>query len=141
LAAARGERTRTAAFNRFAMPLAAALRGTEEAFSVDDWLNPSVVQQNELLSFQRANKIADALRLVSEIEGGLWPAVAQRIGQADAKTSKDHLDLIIDRRNAIAHEDDTDLLGSRSPIEEALVMTSLDFLEAVVSAIDDLIAV
>jgi hypothetical protein len=77
LAAARGESSRTPSFNRFAVPLASALRGTEEGFSVEDWLNPSVVEQHELLSFQRAEKIADALRLVVDIEGGLWPAVAK----------------------------------------------------------------
>lgn len=138
LAAARGERSRTSSFNRFSVPLISALRGTEEGFSVDNWLNPSVVEKNESLSFQRAEKIADALRLVVDIEGGLWPAVAERIGLKDAKTVKERLDLIVDRRNAIVHEDDSDLSGSRSPIEEVLVTTSLDFLGAVVTAIDDI---
>jgi hypothetical protein len=49
------------------------------------------------------------------------------------------LDLIVDRRNAIVHQDDADLTGSRSPIEETLVTTSLDFLQAVVVAIDDIV--
>jgi hypothetical protein len=140
LAAARGERSRTAAFNRFTIPLASALRGTEDGFSVDDWLNPSVVEQHELLSFQRADKIAKALRLLMDIEGGLWPTVAQRLGQPDAVAVKVRLDLLVDRRNAIVHQDDTDLTGSRSPIGEALVATSLDFLQAMVAAIDDIVS-
>lgn len=140
LAAARGERSRTATFNRFTVPLASALRGTEDGFSVDDWLNPSVIEQNGLVSFQRADKIADALRLLVDIEGGLWPIIAQRTGHWDAATVNRRLDLIVDRRNAIVHQDDTDLTGSRSPIEEPLVVTSLDFLEAMVVAIDDIVS-
>ncbi len=137
LAAARREIPRTNKFLAFASPLRLALRGSDADTSVETWLNPAIVEQHSFLTFQKADKIADAIRLVTIVDEGLWPLVATAMGVSDVRALKDRLDLIIDRRNAIAHEDDADLAGGRSPIDLALVIAALDDLAAIVAAIDD----
>lgn len=139
LAASRGEISRTVAFERFSVPLVNVLRGAEGGLDGDAWLNPAIVEQHERLSFQRPDKLADAIRHIAEIPGGLWPQIADRTGEVDATKAKRRLDLIVDRRNAIVHEDDADPAGSRSPIDELLVNEALDATEQVVGAIDQLI--
>lgn len=139
LAAARSEMPRTDKFAAFALPLSGALRGSESNAPVDAWLGPLIVEQHSILTFQRADKVADAFRLVCSIENGLWPSVAGALGGADTKRTKEQLDLIVDRRNAIAHEDDSDGSGSRAPIDLPLVEASLQFLEDVVAAIDRIV--
>jgi hypothetical protein len=136
--AARNERDRTPSLHRFSVPLANALAGIEHNLDFDGWLNPAIVEQHALLSFQRADKVADAMRLVCEIEGGLWPGVAAHMGENDVGGVKTRLNLIVDRRNQIVHQDDSDLAGARLPIDTALVTAALDFVESVVEAIDGL---
>jgi RiboL-PSP-HEPN len=136
LAAARREIPRTDKFSAFALPLSGALRGTEDRISVDAWLGPLIVERHSIVSFQRSDKIADAIKLICAIEGGLWPAVSRAMGVVDTKRIKEQLDLIVDRRNAIAHEDDAGASGERAPIDSALVSSALDFIESVVIAID-----
>lgn len=139
LAAARGEISRTAQFHSFALPLSGALRGYEDGTAVEMWLGPLIVEQHSIATFQRADKIADAIRLVCTIDAGLWPGVGAAIGIADTKQVKERLDLLVDRRNAIAHEDDTGASGERAPIDAELVASAIDFIEDVGSAIDHIV--
>ncbi len=98
-----------------------------------------------MLSFQRPDKIADAVRLVWEPDTtGLWFEVAGRLpseggSAASDKTVKERLGLIVDRRNAIVHEDDADGSGERSPIDAPLVEDAIGFIGEVVAAIDEIL--
>lgn len=120
-----------AAFSRFSVSLAtvdAALHGTT------GWLDQEIREQHGYLSFQHPDKIAGAFKLVSSTP--LWPAVAADLG-ADPATVRRRLQLIVDRRNKIAHEADFDPTPptSRYPISRPLVDDSLEFLESVASSI------
>lgn len=76
----------------------------ESAFELD------VRNRLSILSFQDPEKIADGIRMVSEIE--LWNELATKDGAvpsgrvAHAKTLKLKLSAIVSRRNKIAHEGD-----------------------------------
>jgi hypothetical protein len=133
LEAAQGIRRRTGAFERFPVPLAAALRGAGR--NAADWLGPVVVEHHALLAFQRADKVADAIRPVHP--DPLWPDLAARLGVTDPGGLRERLDLIIDRRNAVVHEDDSDGAAGRQPIDRTLVEDAISFIEAVVAAIDE----
>jgi hypothetical protein len=88
------------------------------------------------LSFQRPDKVADALRIVSD--KSLWIEVAPKLHMpvVDLKT---RLNSIIDRRNQIAHEADLDptdpTLQTRWPIKRTDTDSAIDFLEQVGDAI------
>jgi hypothetical protein len=128
-----GTRKATEAFNRYPLPISVAA-----ALS-----NPSIAQQSieaeirskhGFVSFQHPDKIAEAVRLFSDVK--LWEQVAEHLGTT-AKEIKTSLLLIGDRRNKIAHEADIDpsFPGQRWPIDSVLVEDTLDKLEAIARAI------
>lgn len=98
------------------------------------WLEQEVREQHGFLSFQQPDKVADAFRYVTDV--ALWQVVATHLGRQPDDVKR-QLKLIVDRRNKIAHEADTDPTPPRSryPIDEALVRDSIDFLEQIVDAI------
>ncbi|WP_263975519.1 HEPN domain-containing protein [Leptolyngbya sp. 7M] len=101
------------------------------------WLEDEIRERLGYQSFQQPDKIADAIRLISDKK--LWDAVATRLGKS-AKDVKQQLSAIVDRRNKIAHEADIDPtfgIGSRWYIDEALVSDAVDFIEQVVESIHD----
>ena len=99
-----------------------------------DWLEAEIRKQHSWQTFQHPDKIADAIRLVSSKE--LWKDVGERLG-IDATTLKQQLSLIVDRRNKIAHEADADPSspGSRWPIDESIVLDTIDSIERIGRAI------
>ncbi|MCA2215825.1 hypothetical protein [Jidongwangia harbinensis] len=99
------------------------------------WLEAEVREQHSYLSFQQPDKVADAFRLVTDVI--LWQEVSKQMGQS-AEDVKRRLKLLVDRRNKIAHESDTDPTPPRTryPIDAIIVNDSLDFLESVAGAID-----
>jgi len=137
LEAYRGNRVRTPAFQRFSISLDSVLEGISMPASTN-WLEEEIRTRHSYQSFQHPDKIAEAVRLVSEIQ--LWPEVANHLGMTvqDVKTK---LNLIIDRRNKIAHEADINptiaptLPGNRWPIDETMVDESIDFIEQVAETI------
>ncbi|MEU8333774.1 hypothetical protein [Micromonospora sp. NPDC048839] len=98
------------------------------------WLESEIREQHGYLSFQNPDKVADALRLVTD--ASVWPAVGGHLNRKH-EDLKRQLKLIVDRRNKIAHEADTDPTPPRTryPIEEPMVRQSLDFLEQLAEAI------
>jgi hypothetical protein len=121
------------AFRRFRVQLIVTrqiVAGRQEP----DWLQDEVIAQHGHLAFQHPDKVADALRLVSDVE--LWPTVATHLG-VSADEARTRLKLIVDRRNKIAHEADTDPTPPRTrfPISRGLVDDSIDFLENLAGAI------
>lgn len=111
-----GTRAPTAAYDRFHIPLSGLTVSTK--FTLDrDSLESIVREKHSYLTFQRPDKIADAIRLFSPAV--LWDEVGHILGE-DAKRVKERLSLIIDRRNKIAHESDMDpsYPGTQWPISE-----------------------
>jgi hypothetical protein len=86
-------------------------------------------------SFQQADKIAEAIRYISNEK--LWDKVASHMNKP-AKGIKQQLNSIVDRRNKIAHEADIDPtfnIGSRWNIDELLVGDAVNFIETIVESI------
>jgi len=100
----------------------------------DEWLDQAIRETHGWLSFQHPDKLADAIRLVSNVR--LWEQVASELGMT-SRTVRTQLSAIIDRRNKIAHEADMDPTnpGYRWPINEVLVRDAIDFIERIVRAI------
>lgn len=132
LETASGRRKATSHFQRYQVGLGAAV--SSDPLGV--WLDGEIRTRNSLLSFQRADKVADAVRLIGDVK--LWEEVGNLLG-ASASDTKNRLNLVVDRRNKIAHEFDRDPSspGSRWPINEAILKDTVTFLEQVARAIFD----
>jgi hypothetical protein len=130
-------RPKTEAFGRFSVTMENVLLCVAMPSSLQ-WLDDEVRKQHGWLSFQTADKVADAIRLICAKK--LWEEVGGRLG-IDARSAKNRLNLIIDRRNKIAHEADMDpsAPGARWPIDELLVQDAIDTLVQLASAIFDVV--
>ena len=103
------------------------------------WLENEIRETLGYQSFQQPDKIAYAIRLISDKK--LWQEVANNMNKS-AKDIKQQLTLIVDRRNKIAHEADIDPtynIGNRWPIDEILVNETVDFIEAPVENIHQIL--
>jgi len=129
----RAIRPKTDAFGRFTVSMDSVLLGMATPANVQ-WLEEEIRRQPGWLSFQLPDKVADAIRLFCGKK--LWDEVGIHLG-IDAKSAKNRLALIIDRRNKIAHESDMDpsAPGARWPIDESLVQDAIDTLEQIANAI------
>ncbi|WP_191083394.1 HEPN domain-containing protein [Roseococcus microcysteis] len=127
-----GNRPNTSGYSKFGMPILSVRNKTDEeirsSFSIE------VQQSHSFLSFQRPDKIADAVRKFSSIE--LWNSVGVYLGKSP-KDVKMSLELLVDRRNKIAHEADIDPTfgASRWTISEEDVTRSIDLVEEICVAI------
>lgn len=132
-----GKRAQTQAFLRFHISLESALQGVASPTS-SHWLENEIRIRHRWQSFQQADKIADAIRLITDIS--LWQEVARRVGKMPQDV-KQQLDLIVDRRNKIAHEADIDPTypGSRWPIDEVLTDNAVDFIEQIAETINNIL--
>lgn len=105
----------------------------------NSWLEAEIRGSLSYKSFQDPDKIADAIRLISDKK--LWDEVANKMGRT-TKDIKQQLNFIVDRRNKIAHEADIDPsfgLGNRWPIDELMVNDAVDFIEQVVESIHQIL--
>ena len=138
LAAYRGERPRTEAFSRFQISLDSALEAISNPLD-DAWLERQIVARHGHLSFQTPDRIADAVRLISEVR--LWDAVASRLGRTN-RDIREQLRLIVARRNQIVHAADMDqtYAGRSLPIDYLLVSEAVAFIEQVAEAIHAVVA-
>jgi len=103
-----------------------------------DWLDNEIRNRHGWHSFQRADKIAEAIRLISKDQ--LWQEVAENLQQSP-QDIKQSLDLIVNRRNQIAHESDMDptSIDSRWPIDEPMVEESIAFIEIIAKEISKVV--
>ena len=128
-----GLRQKTNAFLRFQVTMEAAIIGSGRVGGTS-WLETEIRERHGFVSFQRPDKIADAIRLFSDCD--LWKSVATRLNlpKHDVKA---RLSVIVDRRNKIAHEADLDpsYPGTRWPISPTDVASAIDFIEGLCSAI------
>jgi len=94
------------------------------------WVDTEIRTKHGFVAFQQADKIADAIRLFSPVK--LWNNVGARIGivPEDIRT---RIDLIVHRRNKIAHEADLDpsYPNARWPIRLADATYATDFIERI----------
>ncbi|WP_439628556.1 HEPN domain-containing protein [Gemmata sp.] len=128
-----GKRARTPHFLRFPVSLDGAIAGIASP-AVSAWLDTEIRTRHGYLSFQQADKIADAIRLISAAE--LWNELGTRLGQTP-KDLKNRLQLIVERRNKIAHEADIDpsFPGVTWPIAPADAASATDFVEQICETI------
>lgn len=130
-----GLRPESTAFSRFQISLASAREALSVNMNLDYWLENEIRQRHSYKSFQQPEKIADAIRLISDKK--LWGEVANHMGRT-ARDVKRQLSIIVDRRNKIAHEADIDPtlgLGNRWGIDEILVSDAVNFIEQIVESI------
>ena len=135
----RGERAKTPAFLRFQVSLQSVIQASSDLDSLD-WLESQIIERHGYQSFQTPKRIAEAIRLISEV--ALWNEAAHRLG-LESRQVTETLTLIVQRRNKIAHESDImpDYAGqvaysdSRSPIDEVMVDDAVNFIERVAEAI------
>ena len=86
-------------------------------------------------TFQTAENISQALTLIGI--KSIWEKVSTRLGIPPADV-RDHINIIVDRRNRISHESDIDPslgVGVKYPIDLAMVNKAVAFIESVVQAI------
>jgi hypothetical protein len=99
------------------------------------WLEDEVRERLGYQSFQQPDKIAEAVRSISDKK--MWDEVSTKMG-TPSKDIKQQLSAIVDRRNKIAHEADIDPtfgIGSRWYIDEILVSDAVNFIEQVIESI------
>lgn len=127
-----GKRTPTSAFSKYRVSMD-SVQG-KGFVSGSGWFESDVRERHSFLSFQQPDKIADAIRLFSDVK--LWQAVGVKMSMPDSDV-KAQLRLIVDRRNKIAHEADIDpsYPGARWSINEKDVERSIHFIEQVCESI------
>lgn len=124
------------AFETFNVTMS-SVRSAIAAASSSAWLEQEIRRQHGLRSFQKSDRIAEAFRLMSAT--ALWDSAAADLGQP-AKDLKVRLDLVVDRRNQIAHEADLDpTSGTRWPISPGDVVTAIDLVEQLVECFDRIV--
>ena len=133
LEALEGRRPATDSLLRFEVSVATllgALGGTSGAVL----LEAEVRQRHSFQSFQQPDRIADAVRLFSPVE--LWNSVAAEMNE-EPQILKTRIRLLVERRNKIAHEADTDpsFPGARWPITVSMVEESAQFVTELCEAI------
>lgn len=88
-------------------------------------------------TFQRPDKIKDAIALFNTIQ--LWQQIALAMGETEINI-KNQLNLIIDRRNMIAHEADIEpVFKTKRTISDTDVTTTIDFIEKLGTTIYNLV--
>ena len=129
----KGVRPKTDAFSKFQLPLEAVDRALSGQ-SNESWLGDIVREKHSWLSFQSPDKIADAIRFISPKK--LWEEVGRELNLT-ASDVKLRLEVIVDRRNKIAHEADMDPAnpGFRWPINQQMASDALDEIEHVAEAV------
>jgi len=90
-------------------------------------------------TFQKARAISEVMSLIGV--QSLWDKVASELGRSSSDV-RTELDLIVDRRNRIAHEGDVDPSAGwalKYPIDLASTRAATDFVESVVEAMHNTI--
>lgn len=103
------------------------------------WLEDEIRKRLGYQSFQEPDKIADAIRLISDKK--LWEEVANQMSKPQ-EYIKQQLSTIVQRRNQIAHEADIDPaygIGSRRNIDAVEVTELVDFIEEIIEMIHQIL--
>lgn len=132
-----GLRPSTNAFRRFKVTIDAAMIGLRTTGD-SSWFEQEIRERHGFFAFQHPDRIADAIRLFSPCD--LWPSVAAKFGLS-VQDVKNRLQLIVDRRNKIAHEADLDpsYPGTRWPISHSDAENAAKFIEDLCEHIHSLV--
>lgn len=132
-----GLRQPTNAFRHFQVTIGAVIIGLETTGD-SSWFEQEIREKHSFLAFQYPDKIADAIRLFSPCE--LWPSVASKFGLS-VQDVKIRLQLIVERRNKIAHEADLDpsYPGTCWPITHSDAENAVKFIERLCDHIHSLV--
>ncbi len=111
-----------------------------------DWFEAEIQRRHQEETFQRPDKIAEAIGRISTKFGepikvnSLWEAVANEVNKP-VDDLKHQLKTIVKRRNSIAHESDLDPAtpGTRLNIDEVYVNGIINFIEQLAEAIYTLV--
>ncbi|WP_421416071.1 HEPN domain-containing protein [Serratia plymuthica] len=143
----KGIRLSTKNYEKFMLPhkVVDDIRNAPTLAVAGEIFNLEVRRQLGFVTYQTENSIADGIRLVSQIE--LWRQVAIHFGaptknvDVKAKSLRNQLNSIVDRRNKIAHEGDMQPITPRQPwpISSQELITVKSFIESLVKAIDSLV--
>jgi hypothetical protein len=99
----------------------------------NQWLDYQIRRINGFKSFQEANKIEEAINLI--LKENIWYEVAKKLPQTETEIRM-RLNLIIDRRNQIAHEADIQFEDKElRPIHSEDIHDSISFIEVLVDKI------
>ena len=100
------------------------------------WLDEQVRDRLGHRTFQQPDDIAEAIRLISNVE--LWNSVAVQL-QSTSQDVRDRLRLVVDRRNKIVHEADSSpsygQIGILWPLNSTQTDDAVAFTESVAEAI------
>lgn len=139
-----GSRPRTPRFQSFELPLETIerIRTAATPVAASDAFDLEVRRQLSFVTFQDPDKIADGVRMCSNVE--LWNEIALNQGAthatkvAQAKRLKSQLRAIVDRRNKIAHEGDLQptLPITPWPIDQADLAQVSIFVDRLVTSIE-----
>lgn len=120
-----GTRPTTSRYNNFNVSLGfmGAITTNPLLITFDSEIRKSLGWQ----TFQRPEKIKEAIALFNPLQ--LWQQVAIAMGEAEVNI-KNQLNLIVDRRNMIAHEADIEpIFKTKRPINDIDVTGTIDFIE------------
>jgi len=133
----RGNRAKSEAYKRFPVSMAGVETMVANAMS-EEWLDREIRHKHSWLSFQHPDKVADAIRLVSD--AALWPDLGTRLGRSP-EDLKLQLKLLFDRRNKIAHEADLKpgIPEERWPIDQTMLNESRGFIVDLGTAIFEMV--
>jgi len=131
-----GSRPRTAAFHRFQVSMKGVITGVSALGHL--WFEDEIRARQGYATFQDPDTISSAIRLFSTCR--LWPSVAMKLG-ISVQDAKRNLRLIVERRNKIAHEADTDPTypGARWPISYSDAEGAVNYIEKLCEAINSVI--
>lgn len=128
-----GSRLPTSTFNEFTISLSNipyVIKNPNDTI----WLKDQIRKNLGYQSFQKSDKISSIMKLITDKK--LWPEVAN-IMRSDQQKVTLQLDLIVNRRNQIAHEADVDPTypDRRWPIDDMLVNNSIQHIVNICNAI------
>ena len=132
-----GTKQETPHFRNFNVKISSVRRALANPVNFD-WLNDEVSTQHSWKSFQQPDKIKEALQLITEKK--VWEEVGSALG-LQAVDVKRELELLVDRRNKIAHEADADpsLPTQKLPINTTITANATKFISDLVREIDALL--
>lgn len=130
---------KTSAYGYFQLSLDAAHAGISNPGS-SQWLEDEIRLRHGWQSFQHPDRLADGLRLITD--SNIWEEISS-LTDISVSDLKNELEVIVDRRNKIAHEADVNPAspGTRWPIDLAMVTRAADYLEFIVEHVHTVLSV
>lgn len=130
-----GTREISNGFKNFSLPIERIL---ELKAGSTTWLDDEIKLRHSYKSFQSSRNVNEAIKLIKDLN--VWEEVS-RILAIDKENIKHTLDLIIDRRNKIAHEADMDpsFPNKRWAITWSMANDAVKYIVRIAQAIDSTI--